>query len=81
MDYTLVRVLAKFLERALEISSNVADLFFGVSGIKTGRFLDVREMDSLFFHEFHEVISEMLACQVHLLNGMRKGESFVNRDC
>ena len=52
-----IRIFTELLDWALEISSNVADLFFSVSSIGSGSFLDIWKLNSLLFHEIQEIFS------------------------
>ena len=81
MNRRFVRILVEFFETALEISSYIAHLLLCIFGVQSGSFFStIREVYSIFFHQLHQIISQVLACQTHLLNCMREGESFVDRD-
>lgn len=78
MGDVFVRIFGKLLERTFKISCHKAYFFFGISSIMFGRLLNVGKGSSLFIHETYQVISQMPACQIHFLDGMRKGKAFVN---
>jgi hypothetical protein len=78
MDDALVGVFAELLERAFEVCGDVADLLLGVLGVEAGSLLDVGEVRALLLHELHEVVSEVLPGQVHLLDGVRQRKALVD---
>lgn len=67
----LVWVFAELFEGTLEIGSNIAHLLFRISRVKASSLFNVRKMNSLFFHEFHKVVREMLSSKIHFLDGVR----------
>lgn len=62
MDRAFAWILVEFLQGALEIGRNIANLFFCIPCIESGGLFDIGKKGSLFLHQFHKIVSEMFPC-------------------
>lgn len=78
MGHRLVGSLSKLLHGPFKVDGDVALLLFRVASVLPCCLLDVAELHTVLQHELHEVLCQVLPCQVHLIDCVAQREALVD---